>query len=226
MTVKLNAESKYGFSGQYIARITGRAAKFQFNREFVGNKYGKRNECSSYETDEIGLYEECDVTKSGKTKSYALVMPWKDDVRKLYSDTEDALKIAKRLDDGETLDQIIVLELEPMTETKYGSQCTVCQRSENLDPGPHCPDHPNAPLSTISVDVPKLKEDGTVAHRLVYKIRSPGEAKKAEASGNIESAVEAIIAALAALPEKQAKQALNGQREDNCMQLHNRAGSI
>ena len=55
MTVTLNAESKYGFSGQYIARITGSAAKFQFNREFVGNKHGKRNEGSSYETDEVGL---------------------------------------------------------------------------------------------------------------------------------------------------------------------------
>lgn len=207
-TVTLNAESKYGFSGQYIARITGRAAKFQFNREFVGNKHGKRNEGSSYETDEVGLYEECDVSKQGKTKSYVLVMPWKDGLRKLYSDTEDALKIAKRLDGGETLEQIIELQLEPMTTTNYVPHCAECNRHEQLVPGPHCPDHPLAAMTSQAVDVPKLKDDGTQAYKLIYVIRTPGEVKKVEAAVNLDAAVEAIVAALSSLPEKQAKQAL------------------
>jgi hypothetical protein len=206
MTITLEAESKYGFSGQYIARITGRAAKFQFNREFVGNKYGKRSEGSSYETDEVGLYEECDVDKHGKKKSYVLVMPWKDDLRKLYSDMEDALKIAKRMDGGETLEQIVQLELEPMNEAKYAVRCSECKRDDLVDG--KCPDHPEAPCYNSAVDVPKLKEDGTRVHRLIYTIRSPGEAKKAEAAGNVDAAVEAIVLALQALPEKLQKQAL------------------
>jgi len=206
MTVTLSAESKYGFSGQYIARILGRAAKFQFNREFVGSKSGKRLDVSSYTTDEPGLYETCDVTKHGKEKAYLIVMPWKDDLRKLASDTEDALAIAKRLDSGEALEQIVALELEPMNETKYAVRCTECKRDDLVDG--HCPDHPEAPVVNSGVEVPKLKEDGTRAHRLVYAIRKPGEAKKAEAAATLDAAVDAIVNALQALPAAQQKQAL------------------
>ena len=206
-TIKLAAESKFGYSGQYIARITGRATKFQFVREFVGNKFGKRHECTSYETDEIGLYEECDVDKHGKKKSYAIVMLWKEDLRKLYSDTEDALKIAKRLDGGETIEQIVSLELEPMNESKYVPTCSVCRRTTDLVNG-QCPDHVDAQMVSAAIDVPKLKDDGTRAHRLIYTIRSPGESKKAEAAGNVDAAVDAIVQALQALPDKLQKQAL------------------
>jgi hypothetical protein len=111
-SIKLTAESKYGYSGQYICRITGRAERVQFQREFCGTKFGKRGEGTSYETDEIGLYEVQDVTKSGKSRSYYLVLPWREDeIRKLPSDHEDALAIAKRLDARESLTDIVAIEL-------------------------------------------------------------------------------------------------------------------
>lgn len=206
-TVKLSAESKYGFSGQYIAHILGRAAKVQFNREFVGNRWGKRNEGSSYETDEIGLYEECDVGKSGKTKSYVLVLPWKDGLRKLYSDTNDALAIAKRLDDGERLEEFVVCELgEELTEYQRYAACSVCKRE--LAEGENCADHPEGFRSSECRQIPKLSDNGKPLHSLVYAIRKPGEVKKAAAAATLESAIMAVVAALQALPAAEQKKAL------------------
>ncbi len=110
-TVTLTADSKYGFSGQYIAKLIGRAPRVQFEREFCGRKSGKRNESTRYETDEPGLYETADVGKHGKEHSYWLVLPWDGQLKRLCSDHEDALAIAKRLGDREELTDIVGLEL-------------------------------------------------------------------------------------------------------------------
>jgi hypothetical protein len=175
-TVTICAEAKYGFSGQYIAKIIGRAARVQFNREFCGRKYGKRGESTSYETDEIGLYEAADVSKSGKSHRYLLILPWRDELKKFVSDHEDALALAKRLDDGESLTDIVAVELgDPILD---------------------------------SDGTPKLKDDGTPRHSLVYVIRTKTEAKATIAAATVDSAVDAIVAALTALPEPLQRKAL------------------
>lgn len=206
-TVKLTAESKYGYSGQYIARITGRAARVQFAREFVGTKWGKRSEGTTYETDETGLYEECDVDKHGKKKSYALVLPWKDGLRKLYSDTDDALVIAKRLDDGEKLEDFVVLELgDVITKPNYATRCDECHSADLVDR--KCKEHPEASTSYHSVDEVQYHDDGREQRKLVYAIRKAGEVKKAAAAATLETAIAAIVDALQALPAPEQRKAL------------------
>lgn len=109
MTVNFKAESAYGFTGQYVARITGRDPKFTFKREFVGRKCGKRGDVTSYDTDEPGLYEECSVTKRGKDSTYWLMLP---DSRRPSGfmtetiDKADAMRIAKAIAEGIALDQL------------------------------------------------------------------------------------------------------------------------
>ena len=139
--IHLHAESKWGVSGQYIARIIGRAAKYTFNRSFVGSRSGKRREDTIYDTDEPGLFEVCDVTRHGKSKGYFLILPFGDGLYLFRSDLEDAMAIAKRIDAHETLDSIVVVE-----------------RGE---------------LATNADGTPKLKDDGTPAHKLVYVLTNP-----------------------------------------------------
>lgn len=117
-TITLSASSDYGQSGQYICRITGRAERVQFDRNFCGTRSGKRNDFTSYETDEIGLYETQSCTHKGKKRNYYLVLPWRDGIKKLVTDHEDALIIAKRLDGGEILTEVVGCELgDPLTNS-------------------------------------------------------------------------------------------------------------
>lgn len=104
--------NQFGNNRQYIARITGRASKFTFQREFVGRKSGKRNEYTEYSTDAAGLYEDCDISRQGeKVIGYWLVADTPDGLVKLRASLEDAMKIARRLDEGETLESM--LEIKP-----------------------------------------------------------------------------------------------------------------
>ena len=111
-TVSLHASADFGKTGQYIASLTGRAPQVHFVRSFVGSKYGKRNDGTSYETDEAGLYECCDQTRKGKVKRYYIVLEFQNELRKLQTDLEDSLVIAKRLDGGESLADIVELLVE------------------------------------------------------------------------------------------------------------------
>lgn len=115
MTITLHASADYGFTGQYIAKLVGRAAKVQFNREFCGTKYGKRNECTSYTTDEPGLYETQNVTRKGKTRKYWIVIEVNGKLEEYQTDLDDALAIAKRLEGGESLEEIILAEEDGYT---------------------------------------------------------------------------------------------------------------
>ena len=206
-TIKLTAEAKYGYSGQYIAKITGRAERVQFAREFCGSKFGKRNECTSYETDETGLYEVVDVTKSGKAKNYYLVLPRNDGLIKMVSDHEDALILAKRFDAGERLEDIVAIELgDPVTEYQYYGACGECKRE--LATGENCADHPEGFRSSECRQIPKLNDQGKPLHKLVYVIRDKAEIKKAAAAATLDAAVDAIVLALAALPEPLQRKAL------------------
>lgn len=211
-TIKMVAESKYGFSGQYIAKITGRAARVQFAREFCGSKFGKRGEGTSYETDEIGLYEVCDVTKRGKDKTFKLVLPRNDGIVMLISDHEDALAIAKRLDGGEQLEDFIAVELgEALTEYQYYGKCSAC--ACELASGESCPDHPEAQRLSECRQIPKLNDEGKQLHKLLYVIRDKAEVKAAAAAATLDTAIDAIVAALAALPAPLQKKALSAAKE-------------
>jgi hypothetical protein len=101
----------FGKNQQYIARITGRAPKINFAREFVGRRSGKRMETTEYSTDEPGLYEDCDIDRKGsKQVGYLIVTHTPSgEVVKMRSDLEDAMRIGKRFDEGESIDKIIDL---------------------------------------------------------------------------------------------------------------------
>ncbi|MCK9567505.1 hypothetical protein M0R72_00985 [Candidatus Pacearchaeota archaeon] len=204
-TITLSAESKFGYRGQYIARLRGRAAKFEFDRDFIGNKYGKRLDCTTVETDETGLYETCDVGKHGKDKSYYLVLPWNDGIVRLVSDHEDALAIAKRMSAGECIADIVAVERgDVVMVTTYPRICGAC--------GATCDGWTCACGSTDvhqqTVQTAKLKEDGSEVHSLAYVIRGKCEAKKAIAAATIDGAALAIANVLVGLPAAQQKQAL------------------
>ena len=210
-TITLSAESKFGHSGQYIAKLIGRAERVQFERVFVGAKFGKRAECTSYETDESGLYEVCDVAKRGKDKSYYLVLPWREGLIKLTSDSTDALKIAKRLGAGERLEQIVRACLgDPLTDAQWYGTCSVC--GAELAEGQPCAEHPEGYRISKSRQVPRLKTDGSPVHALVYEILTPAQSRKEESAGTLEAAVDAIVAALAALPAPAQRKALTMAR--------------
>lgn len=207
-TITLSAESKFGHSGQYIAKLVGRAERVQFDRVFVGAKFGKRSECTSYETDEAGLYEVCDVGKRGKDKTYYLVLPWHEGLIKLTSDSADALKIAKRLGAGERLEQIARACLgDPLTDSQWYVTCSVC--GAELTDGQPCAEHASEGYRVNkSRLVPRLKADGSPVRAIVYEILTPAQARKQEASGTLDAAVDSIVAVLASLPAPAQRKAL------------------
>lgn len=106
--IKLNASADFGHTGQYVARITGRNSKYTFEREFLGKKSGKRNEYSEAMVDDPGLYEERDVTRKGKKERYYIVInDLAGELCGFSAKTEDAMKIAKALDSGKKIDEIV-----------------------------------------------------------------------------------------------------------------------
>ena len=110
MAIEFRANSDFGQTGQYIARITGRAKNVTFAREFVGRKSGKRNDVTTALVDEPGLYEVVNCTRKGKDRDYWIVLEHEGELKRIRSDEEDFLAIAKRLDGSETLEQIVVFE--------------------------------------------------------------------------------------------------------------------
>jgi len=107
--ITLTASAEFGHTGQYVARITGRDSKFTFAREFVGSKGGKRNEITTADIDEPGLYECRDVTRKGRNDRYRLIVRRGDTLERLASDKADAMQIARALDEGRTIDQVVRL---------------------------------------------------------------------------------------------------------------------
>lgn len=102
-TVTLTASARYGYGGkQYIARITGRDSKFTFNREFVGQKGGKRRESSEFMTDEPGLYMTCDLDSKGRKEEtyYILRERNNEGFCSRTCSKEQAMEIAKLMDKG------------------------------------------------------------------------------------------------------------------------------
>ena len=178
--ITLLASADFGQTGQYIAKLVGRAAKVQFRREFVGTKEGKRSQDTRYETDEVGLYEVNNQTRKGRDRDYWLVLPRNDGLVKLRADHEDALLICKRLDAGEQIEDIVIVELGDELKNSDGS--------------------------------PKLSDSGKPLHALLYTIRKLGEAKKTATAVTLDTAIDAIVQALAALPAPEQKKALTAAR--------------
>lgn len=115
-TITLTASARYGYGGkQYIARITGRDAKYTFDRRFVGTKGGKRREDSEYQTDEPGLYVTCDLDSKGrKDETYWLIERQADGGLDDATVTrEQAMLLARLLDDGKTLEEAVAQVLPP-----------------------------------------------------------------------------------------------------------------
>jgi hypothetical protein len=121
-TIELTVTSRcYGNSGQYIARITGRAEKYTYAREFVGRK---RDRDTSAIIDEPGIYEECDIDKKGrKDLTYVYVYARTAELPPLTETSNphfgyvslsesDVMQVTKRLDAGESLTDILAVALD------------------------------------------------------------------------------------------------------------------
>lgn len=106
-TVKLYAESDFGKSGQYVARLTGRDSKFTFQREFIGTKYGKRNESTSAEVDDPGAYMVRHCGRKGNDERYFFVAEFAGELHKIRADKADCMTVCKALDAGRAFDEIV-----------------------------------------------------------------------------------------------------------------------
>lgn len=105
--ITLSASAAFGQSGQFIARLTGRDSKFTFNREFIGRKGGKRNDVTTADVDDEGLFEHCDVTRKGKESYFAVTMVIGGTLTKMKATKEEAMAIAKGFEAGRTLTDLI-----------------------------------------------------------------------------------------------------------------------
>lgn len=111
MAIEFRANSDFGQQGQYVARIMGRAPRVNFKREFLGRKSGKRNDVTTALVDDPGLYEVVNRTRKGRDIDHWIVVEREGELKRIRSDEEDFLAIAKRFDGGETLDQVVGIEV-------------------------------------------------------------------------------------------------------------------
>lgn len=109
--LSFSAFADFNQSGQYIAKLVGRAPRVTFAREFIGRKSGKRNDYTTACVDEPCLLEIVDATRKGKRRQYLIVAEGEPDcLEKLVTDESDAMAIAKRIGDGESLGDIVCVE--------------------------------------------------------------------------------------------------------------------
>jgi hypothetical protein len=192
--ITLTADSKcYGSTSQYMARITGRDPKFTFRREFTGKK--DRSTTTAY-IDEPGLFEMCDIDKKGrKEQSYWIVVPKPEtntDAERLVAlnigsrnldggdSTTVAAQIAKRLDAGEVIADMIEMETRDEEQRYF------------------------ADADDSGVTGWRTR---TVA-RWHFRLRSKSASKKASATATIDQAVEQCWAILQSFPERETKKIL------------------
>lgn len=116
-TITLRADARYGFGGkQYVARITGRDAKFTFQREFLGRKEGKRGERTEVLVDDPGLYEARDIDSKGRTDDRYIIF---DGEHEVTISREDAMALARQIGEGNgDVRPALRRELVPILEAK------------------------------------------------------------------------------------------------------------
>jgi len=152
--IKLQADAAYGCKGQYIARITGRDAKYTFARTFIGRKEGKRGDATVALIDVPGLYEICDVGTRGKQSFFRLILSQASaegaGLGKFNASETDALLIARQLEDGIALDQIAHATGWGSGDWEMGPQAPT--------PAP-TPQEPESEQDEIAVDVTSLSSD-------------------------------------------------------------------
>jgi hypothetical protein len=110
LTITFTAEAAYGHTGAYVARITGRAPRVTFTREFIGRKDGRYSEAI---VEDPMLLEQQDVDHKGrKSRDYWLILmvPELGGLRGAQIDAAEAQRIAKSLDRGIALEAIAHLE--------------------------------------------------------------------------------------------------------------------
>lgn len=129
--IKFVANSDFGQSGQYVAKLTGRAPRFTFAREFLGRRSGKRNDVTTAFVDEPCLIEVCDCTRKGKRHAYSLVLEVEGELLEFGSDESDAMAIAKRLGDGESLTVIVAVERDADDSTGKTWNYRICSKAES-----------------------------------------------------------------------------------------------
>jgi hypothetical protein len=212
-TIELQAVGGFGYEGrQYIARITGRDPKVQFKREFVGRRSGRRNETTSFVTDEGGLFETCFSNKRGKIRHYMLILPFGDRLVSLTCELQEALVIAKRLGAGEPLESFVVVETgDPVLVSEYRYSCTQCGAA--VSASDRCVEHPTATVISDLVKVPKLRADGSPVHELIYVLLNKTEVKSAKRAATLDTAVAEISAALRSISSADRGKAIKAARE-------------
>lgn len=98
LTLMAHSRDRSKDGKQYIALITGRHPSYTFNREWVGQKIGKRHEATQADIDEPGLYELGHVKKTGKAPEYVLVLHVGQHLKQYPCSKQDAMKIGRALD--------------------------------------------------------------------------------------------------------------------------------
>ena len=126
----LTANSKcYGNNGQFIAELTGREKKWIFERTFDGRKSGSTTE---HTIDTPGLFEACDLDRKGnKDYRYRLYVMAGDKLVRFRIEKEDAMTIAKAMDDGRKLDEIVLAEASDAPEAYEGHVWSIVSAAES-----------------------------------------------------------------------------------------------
>jgi hypothetical protein len=233
--ITLTASADYGHTGQYIACLTGRDPQFTFQRTFIGHKGGKRNETSTVDVDEPGLYECCDISrKHGKEPRYILVVDVNDDLIGLPSDKEDALKIARALESRPFSDIVVghQANLDALTASQHLQEC---RKLRVIDGSPDwirrlesevtlsfvVGDWPAGSVLTLDQLQPALKTEMARLEEVLINLEAQGkypragyrilparEAEQRQAAATIEEAVNQCRQILADLPAPTIKKVL------------------
>jgi hypothetical protein len=219
--ISLSASSKYGFTGQYIARITGRNSKYTFEREFIGRKSGKRHDISTADVDDPGLYECCDFDKYGKHSNFNLILEVDGSLGEFGCQKEDAMEIAKALDSRRSFSSIVSIcnpdsdAVEILSEWQILDgvlrDCRVTDsiiilpvRIDQYEIGMTVKGSDLSPVLVAKLDslnkkLEELKSQRKFAYR-TYEILSEKKAEKHQSAKTIEAAIESCWDILHELP--------------------------
>lgn len=240
-TIHLRADADYGHTGQFIARITGRNARYTFEREFLGRKSGKRNDITEADVDDPGLYECCNISrKSGKDSRFTLVVQVGDDLLEFDSNKEDAMKIGKAMDQGrefgdivvghkadpeavdvenrrKALKKLVVVEGTPGWQGRLNGEVILACPVGGLHAGDtvklaDIQPEATAALAEAEARLATLRESDKYPGN-VYKILDKKESARKTTAQTIDSATDACWAVLQALPTRDANKVLKAIKD-------------
>jgi len=227
--IYLSSSASYGNGGkQYIARITGRNSKFNFEREFIGRKGGKRNESCEADVDTPGLYECRSIDNKGRPDdSWSLVWELDGKFIELGVTKEDAMKIAKEMDAGRPIEQLVAVtpgDTDAAAIEKHREKVAAAKgrdQDEMVDiTGNFLGFVAGTKARRGDIVAAREKEilrlEPLVAGKNAYpryEILTGKQADKKQVAQTIESAIEACWQVIQSLPEKEAKKVLAALKE-------------